>query len=528
MQKFITSSLPIIFLTLVLYGCESRQQKSLAEITAMSQRTLLVKKQQTLLKWYLVTEGKKMELAETYTNHRELFSPDSILFVEKAMRQTTNKKNFKELRYFKNFLVAEYLNMQTARFQDRITALETTPLRIAPGINVNFNGIEQKLGENVDNQAHQQIFKAARQVSEQINQLQDSIYVIGNLVASAEGYPSSIELTAALHNFGPQQLYATAGEILETTDSLYQRILSSLLKQYFNIPAEQAYLAHLYAIRRQNQLDSLFTPGRLIPSVDSFLDGLGIQLNRQSFLTIDSAARPEKAQDVFCAVVDVPEDVRLSLKPAAGYAYYAQLFHQMGYAQFALFNNSKSPVFRQLYESPVREVFSLLFEKIWEDSSWTNRFLHLDSTAAVRFSEYLAFDQLLKLRMAAAAIQFQIERGTFRDDTGEHFQQDMSRAMRIPLSLNEALWLHTQQDGFFDTAVYLQASILEAHLRNNLKDKFGQSWYDDPDCGKYLKSLWSRGNEWSIPEFMKEMNLAELRPDLLIDNLHSLAKPVTP
>ncbi|TVM01313.1 MAG: hypothetical protein CV087_11025, partial [Candidatus Brocadia sp. WS118] len=251
-------------------------------------------------------------------------------------------------------------------------------------------------------------------------------------------------------------------------------------------------------------------------------------LNRQSFLTIDSAARPEKAQDVFCAVVDVPEDVRLSLKPAAGYAYYAQLFHQMGHAQFALFNNNKSLIFRQLYKSPVREAFSLFFEKIWEDSSWTNRFMNQDTAKAIGFYEYLAFDQLLKLRMAAAAIQFQIERGTFTNDTGEHFQQDMSRAMRVPLSYNEALWLHTQQDGFFDTAVYLQASILEAHLRNNLKDKFGQRWYNDPDCGKYLKSLWSRGNEWSIPEFMKEINLAELNPNLLMDNLRPLARPATP
>lgn len=469
-----------------------------------------------------------MELAETYTNHKNLFSPDSIQFVEKAMRQTTNKKNFKELRYFKNFLIGEYLNMQTARFQDKITALETTQLRIVPGINVNFNDIERQLGESIDNRAYQQIFKAASRVSEQINQLQDSIYVIGNLVARAEGYPSAIELTASLHNFGPQQLYATAGDILEATDSLYQSILSSLLKQHFNIPAEQAHLAYLYAIRHQNQSDSLFTPGRLMPSVDSFLDGLGIQLDRQSFLTIDSAARPEKAGDVFCAVVDVPEDVRLSLKPTAGYAYYAQLFHQMGHAQFALFNNSKSPIFRQLYESPVREVFSLLFEKIWEDSSWTNHFMHQDSAKAIRFYEYLAFDQLLNLRMAAATIQFQIDRGNFRDGTGGHFQQAMSRAIQLPLSHNEALWLQSQQDGFFDTAVYLQASILEAHLRNNLKTKFGQTSYKDTGCGKYLKSLWSRGNNWSIPEFMKEMNVAELTPNLLIENINSLVIAPTP
>lgn len=528
MLKFITSFLPIIFLTLIFYGCESKQQKALAKITAMSQRTLLVKKQQTLLKWYWVTEGKKMELAETYTNHKDLFSPDSIMFVEKAMQQTTNKKNFKKLRYFKNFLIGEYLNMQTARFQDKIMALETTLLRIAPGKSVNFNDIERQLGKSGDNQAHQRIFQAASDVSDQITQLRDSIYVMENLVARAEGYPSVIELTASLHNFGPQQLYATAGEILETTDSLYLAIFNSLLKHYFNISAEQAHLAHLYAICHQSQLDSLFTAERLIPSMDLFLDGLGIQLNRQSFLTVDSAARPEKTQDVFCAVVDVPEDVRLSLKPAAGYAYYAQLFHQMGYAQFALFNNSKSLIFRQLYESPVREVFSLLFEKVWEDSSWTNRFMHQDSAKATRFYEYLAFDQLLKLRLAAATIQFQIDRGNFTEDTSGHFQQAMSRAIYIPLSDNEALWLQSQQDDFFDAAVYLQGSILEAHLRNNLKTKFGQKWYQNTDCGKHLKFLWSRGNEWSIPEFMKEINLAELTPNLLMVNLHSLAKPVTP
>lgn len=522
MLKFTTYLLSIIFLMLIFYGCESKQQKAMAEITAMSRRTLLVKKQQTLLKWYWVTEGKRMELAETYTNHKNLFSPDSIQFVESIMQRTTNKKNFKELRYFKNYLIGEYLNMQTARFQDKIRVLESTPLRFTSGTSVSFNEIEQLLGEKVDKQKQQQIFKAASKVSEQINQLRDSIFVMENLVARAEGYPSAIELTASLHNFGPQQLYATAGEILETSDSLYQKILGSLLKQHFNIPLEQAHLAHLFAIRAQNQFDSLFTPGQLMPSVGSFLDGLGIQLSRQSFLTIDSTNRPEKAQTVFCAVVDVPEDVRLSLKPTAGYAYYAQLFHQMGYAQFALFNSSKSPVFQQLYESPVREVFSLLFEKIWEDSSWTNRFLQIDSTEATRFSEYLAFDQLLKLRLAAATIQFEIDRENFTDDASAHFQEATSRAIHIPLSKNEVTWLFSRRDDFFDTAVYLQGSILEAHLRNYLQHKFGPRWYNNANCGKYLKSLWNRGNSWSIPEFMKEIESTELDAQPLIRHIESL------
>lgn len=522
MPKFITIILPAIFLTLIFYGCESKQQKALTEISAMSRRALLIKKQQSLLKWYWVIEGKKMELAETYANHKDLFSPASIQFVKNAMQQTTNKKSFKELRYFKNFLIGEFLNMHTARFQDRIMALETAPLKIAPGKNVNFNDIERQLAESNDNRANQQIFQAAGKVSKQINQLRDSIYVTENLIARAEGYPSAIELTASLHNFGPQQLYATAGKILETTDSLYQAILSSLLKRHFNIPVEQAHLAYLYAIRRQSQLDSLFTPGRLIPSVDLFLDGLGIRLSRQSFLTIDSAARPEKAQAVFCAVVDVPEDIRLSFKPTAGFSYYAQLFHQMGYAQFALFNNSKSPVFQRLYESPVREVFSLLFEKIWEDSSWTNRFMYPDTTVETRFYKYLAFEQLLKLRMAAATIRFEIDRKNFVDDAGGHFQEAISRAILIPLSQDEVLWLRSQQNGFFGTAVYLQGSILEAHLRDYLKREFERRWYKNTNCGKYLKSMWSRGNDWSIPEFMKKNEIRKLDTRPLIQNINSL------
>jgi hypothetical protein len=527
MKPYVTAITFSLFVTVVFWGCKSQLQKDQKQITELVKIAQRVKKQQTLLQWFYVTEGKEMDLAETYADYQELFSPATIQFIDRVLQQTTDKNKFKQFRYFENYLREEFLNMQTARFRDKIQRLEQSPIRLASSEEVTFARIYEKLSPTLSRTDYIRIFQSAAVTAEKIITLQDTISTIENLFARSLGYPSSIELIAAAHNFGPQQLYAVAGKFLENTDSIYSDLLNSFIDRELNISPNRVHLGHLYAIKENNQFDSIFTSQKLLPPVTDFLGGLGIRVNRQSYLTINSANLPEKQSAVFCAVIDVPTDVRISFKPTEGYSYSADLFRQMGFAQFALFNRSKSPVFQQLYESPVREVFGLFFEKVWEDTNRVNAALNLPEEKKLQFYRYLALNQLIELRLSAATIQFEIDRTGFDGEIAEHFRQLFSRALRISFSREEIAWLRTRVDNFFNAAVFLQGSILEAYLRNDVENKFGQSWYKEIGCGKYLKSLWSRGNDWSIPEFMKEMNSAELTPGLLINNIKLLVEQIS-
>lgn len=523
MKKYVITIFFSFLIIVSLWSCESKLQKDQKQISEFVKTAQRVKKQQTLLQWFYLTEGKEMDLAETYTDYQDLFSPFTIQFVDRVLQQTTDKNKFKQYRYFKNYLQEEYLSMQTARFRDKIRRLEQTPVRSASSGDITFARIKESLSTILKRTDYAQLFHSAAPTAEQIIALQDSIHTIENLFARALGYPSSIELIAAAHNFGPRQLYAVAGEFLENTDSIYSELLEDFIEKELNISANQVHPGHLYAIKEKNQFDSVFTSRKLLPPLREFLNGLGIQLNRQSFLTIDSTTHPEKQAAIFCAIVEVPTDVRISTMPVPGYSHAADLFRQMGYAQFALFNRSKSAVFQQLYDSPVRDVFGFFFEKVWEDTSWVNRELMLDKEDKYHFYRYLALKQLIALRLSAATIQFEIDRIGFEGSIAEHFRQFFSRALRISLTLEEAAWLRTRADNFFNAAVFLQGSILEAQLRNYVKSKFGPGWYKKIECGKYLKSLWSRGNDWSIPEFMKEIESTELTLNPLINNITSLA-----
>src|SRR5207248_2622858 len=116
------------------------------------------------------------------------------------------------------------------------------------------------------------------------------------------------------------------------TDDLYFSALDTYLGE-MRILRDDARKCDLARIFRAPEYDLAFPPERLLPTLHATMRDVGILLEDQSNIHLDTEARPLKSPRAFCSVVAVPDDVRLVLKPGGGQQDYETLLHEAGHAE---------------------------------------------------------------------------------------------------------------------------------------------------------------------------------------------------
>jgi hypothetical protein len=51
---------------------------------------------------------------------------------------------------------------------------------------------------------------------------------------------------------------------------------------------------------------------------------------------------------------------------------------------------------------------------------------------------------------------------------------------------------------------------LEAQWRSHLRERFGESWFENPDAGRWLRGLWGQGQRLDAEELVAEATGEEL------------------
>src|SRR6185503_6001299 len=113
--------------------------------------------------------------------------------------------------------------------------------------------------------------------------------------------------------------------LLARTESLYVARLDEGLRRDVGIGVEEAerpdctYFAHLTGY------DDRFPAAKLLEVYRETMAGLGIQVDAQKNIEIDSLARPRKNCRAFCMPISVPSDIRLVIRPTGGQSDYQSL-----------------------------------------------------------------------------------------------------------------------------------------------------------------------------------------------------------
>ena len=480
--------------------------------------------------YYLQGAGHKPDLAvePIYERHGGLFERESVDRVGEARRRCEGARQpgpfgddaeEARLRYLHQFALDGHLGAITRDLEARTADLEASlevevggeaiPYRMAPVVQANEPDSERRAE-----------IEAARNavLAERLNPLHLEELERSHAACTALGWPSYLDAYSDVRALDLRALARRVDDFVATTEAGYPRTVDPELARTVGRRLGELRRSDLARFFRASHLDSLFPAEAMVPALRDTLAGLGIDLDAQSNVTLDTEARPTKSPRAFCSTPRVPEEVYLVLPPIGGREDYAALFHEAGHVEhYGCTDAELAFEFRHLGDNGVTESFAFLLEGLTANGEWLARFLGVDEAEAA--IEHARAARLVMLRRYSAKIAYEVELhapGADLSAMPERYSALLGERIGVPWP--RETWL-SDVDSSFYVACYLRAWALEVDWRAALRERFGEAWFEDRGAGEWLRGLWSQGQRLVAEALLAEATGGSLDFDRLASEL---------
>ncbi len=451
--------------------------------------------------YYLHFSGQQesYEVERIYESHADLFSREAV----EQLREG-------DARLLLEFAVQGLIGRETSAEQAELARRESNL-----EIEVDRERIPYRSAAvaqaNESDPARRQAIEDARNaaVEEQLNPTLLELLQRSHAIAADLGWPSMRALCEELSGIDLGALVEQTEGFLRATDEGYRDVLQPQLESQLGFGFERLRRSDLAAFFRAESLDQRFQADRLLPSLTETLAGMGIDIESQDGVSLDTEARPKKSPRAFCAPVRAPGEVYLVISPIGGRDDFAALFHEAGHTEHYAHVDPDLPVEQRLFgDNSVTEGFAFLMEHLVSRPAWLERRLGVEDP-----SEVLAHSKAVKLlflRRYCAKLAYELElhgSPASLDDMRGVYARRLSQAVGVEWPSSG--WLN-DVDPFFYAARYLRAWALETQLRRLLSDRFGEAWFDEQGAGDLLRGLWRQGQAQDAGELLAQLSGSEL------------------
>ncbi len=263
------------------------------------------------------------------------------------------------------------------------------------------------------------------------------------------GYSNYLELYEEVQGIDYGRLRAELEGFLADTASLYERVMDRLVRERLGFTLAELTYADLPYLWRAEGFDHVFRADALVPSLRETLRGMGIDIDAQSNVHLDTEVRKLKSPRAFCSPVRVPDEIYLVVLPHGGQDDYGMLLHEAGHTEhFAHVRPDLAFEYRHLGDNAVTEGFAFTFDHLLLNREWLSRILQYDdSDDYVRFA---TVNDLYFMRRYAAKLAYET---TLHAQTGslEAMPAEYSRRLGTAtlVSVPEENYLADVDDGFY-------------------------------------------------------------------------------
>ncbi|MGD0765568.1 MAG: hypothetical protein ABR978_04615 [Dehalococcoidia bacterium] len=453
--------------------------------------------------YYLNGAGLKEELslAPIFDQHAQLFAEETVAAIRRA---DSEDPRFSPLRAF---VIEGYLENAAKGLSETLAARETADTTTWQEREVPYRTLPVLTANEPDAERRHEIDALRIGLTAAQNSLREERWDIVQATARKLGYPHYVALCDDVGRLGLERLREQVTSFLWRSDGRYRSLLWRYLDGIGVAPAsaERSDLAYLF---RSPQFDSQFPAERLLPSLTDTLRGLGIDLDAQRSVRLDTEARPLKSPRAFCAAIDIPDEVMLVINPHGGQDDYSALLHEAGHAEHFAHADRRLPfALRGLGDNSVTEGYAFILEHLMQNPAWLERYLGWSDSG-----EFVAFKQFHKLyiwRRYCVKLIYELELHTADNPRSKAKRYCDLLTSSLGVRYNPADYLFDVDDGFY-CARYLRAWMFEAQLRRHLQGEFGQEWFLRREAGARLIDLWSLGQSLPVEEFARKAGYAGL------------------
>jgi oligoendopeptidase F len=459
--------------------------------------------------WFLNWAGLKteMNISAIYEKYRHLFTKPLILEVKEKRKQAKGEEE-RKLRYLQEFFVSGYLETVVKELSDKAETMQSKEEIKVDNEEIPFRLAAIKIANETDRNKRRKLFEARDKVIDKINPILKKRMQKLHDTSIELGYRNYMALFESAKKIDFQSLEKILLGFIDRTESLYVSLLDKALKDKIGVRLKDAERHDIAYFFRAKEYDNYFKKEKAVETLQATLANMGIRLDKQKNIAIDTEERPSKSPRAFCSGIKVPDEIKLVIMPHGGHDDYAALFHEAGHAEhYGSVNADLDIEYKRLGDNSVTETYAFLLEYLLANENWLKQ--HTPIKDAKKYLDFLYLYKLFFVRRYGAKLSYEIKLHTSETLEGmdKLYETSLNKVLKFENGKNHYLVDH--DDGFY-SAQYLQAWIFEEQLRAMLKKKFGEEWFNNAESGKFLTKLWTDGQKYDVVELAKMIGYSGL------------------
>ena len=488
----------------------------LSEVAGLREASRSVLKKQAEAYWKAWVFGTKEGLAAAHAEAAALFTDDAYARLRDA-RQKASGADAAALAQLVELVASELVARDVAPVEEKISALLAEAKVTIDGNTIAWSDLAPQIANEAVADQRTRLMNARAPVLAQLAPLIRERRHTVAATARRLGFDDAAKFAAGLQGTDPATLRRVAERTLAVTDVLHNRLMDGLASEELGRPLSKLRPGDLPRILQSSRTDVPIGTGQLLGQAYGLLRSLGFDPFTQKALTLHVAAVPGKNPRPLCFPIDVPSDVRVSLRPGPSAEFLREALHELAHAEQLLAATNGPWELQLLGGGAVSEAFAQTFADIVDQPAFLattssatpkERSLHVRRALATR---------LHATRLLAAKTLFELQLATAKDTTPEQLWRPLaSRAMGLELTLDEARAWPLVDSGLLADTQELQAKLLAAQIQATLVERHGEAWWRIAASGTELATQWASPARTSVEATANAFGFEQLVPEALV------------
>lgn len=457
-----------------------------------------------------LVEDYKIE--EIYKKYSHLFTQENCDKIFMLLTKEEDVLERRKLLYLFSTLLGYRLEMLDARLVEEMENYETKAMIEFEGKEVPFRQVAVLIANEENREKRKELYDKSTPHILKLTEYEKKLMNKELALYRKYGF-DYIRFFETINEVDLRRLAEIFRKFLVETEEKYVELMKDFMRPS-NVPYGDWKSYDLSIVMRAKKFDHFFPKENAFPVLKETLGGMGFDLKIQDNIKVDIEEREKKDARAYCASVEVPQDIRLVVKPVGGIEDYDAMLHESGHAEHYANTDPSLPIeFKYLGDSAHSELYSYLFDHLTMNRSWLRKFTTMSDADIDAYLRHMLTQTLFFIRRYFAKVLYELKfyskdlrrlDGKFHPingqnyvDMGECYEDILSRATKVEYHRTRYAM---DMDGGFYSAGYSRAWLAEAMVRNKLVESFGENWFEKKEAGEFLKKLYVNGDKIKIED----------------------------
>ncbi|MFX1253499.1 MAG: hypothetical protein ACFFCZ_17955 [Promethearchaeota archaeon] len=466
--------------------------------------------------YYLHLSGQKrnLEIVSIFLDHSELFEHETLKALANLLKpyinstSSTNESN-RQLLYLWQGAVLYRSFFELGIIEEEQNNMEAS-LTIETGDGtLPWRQLGKKIRTTSERKKRTEIVRSSSKKSENFLPIRQRMVVGAHTFAKELDFRDYCELSAQVKDIKIDNLLRQTRKFLAETDKLYKSLFFDNLSDIVEKAEDRIIYAHdlQFFLRKALSEVSLSANG-MVTTFEKVYNLIDVPTKLPN-LKMDLEVRPTKTPRAYCLTPRVPDEVILMITPTGSVNDYRGIFHEGGHALHYAFTDPELPLeYRILGDNTITETWAFLSESLFNNRFCLEKLLKLSKDIVDRYLALSLFEKLLVVRSYCVKLEYEtrvLKKGKLELSDNDWFTERYQKH----LFYKPFPWSYMFFDAALYSAQYLQAWMLEAHVRNFLMESY-VNWNINPETGQWLITQWGKGQKPTKDELAKETGASKL------------------